>query len=402
MTTETQRPLRVLLLAPHPFYQERGTPIAVDMMLRALSARGARVDVLTFPEGEDRSYPGVALHRVRGGRGLREIPPGFSLKKLRGDARLLAETFRRVRREKPDVIHAVEESVFIALLMKWLFRVPYVYDMDSSMARQLVEKMAWLRPAGPLFRWAEAVAARSALMVIPVCEALAEIARRARAREVRLLTDVSLVRREAAPDPARRDAWRAELGARDVCFMYIGNLESYQGIDLLLESFRRALREEEKMSLVLVGGAPAAVEAYRQRVAAWQLTDRVRVAGPRPVAAMAALFEAADVLVSPRTQGENTPMKLYSYLDSGRPVLATDLPTHTQVVTRETAELTAPAPDAMAAAMVRLAREPARRERLAAAASALAQARYSPEAFSRNASAIYDALERALGHTPAG
>ena len=32
--------MKVLVLAPHPFYQERGTPIAVNLVLRALSARG--------------------------------------------------------------------------------------------------------------------------------------------------------------------------------------------------------------------------------------------------------------------------------------------------------------------------------------------------------------------------
>jgi len=32
--------MRVLVLAPHPYYQERGTPIAVDLLVRALSQHG--------------------------------------------------------------------------------------------------------------------------------------------------------------------------------------------------------------------------------------------------------------------------------------------------------------------------------------------------------------------------
>jgi hypothetical protein len=50
--------MNILLLAPHPFYQERGTPIAVDLLLRVLAERGEQVDVLTYHEGEDRAYPG--------------------------------------------------------------------------------------------------------------------------------------------------------------------------------------------------------------------------------------------------------------------------------------------------------------------------------------------------------
>ena len=53
----------------------------------------------------------------------------------------------------------------------------------------------------------------------------------------------------------------------------------------------------------------------------------------------------ADVLVSPRTKGANTPMKVYSYLDSGVAVLATRLPTHTQVMNDETALLAEPTPE---------------------------------------------------------
>ena len=44
--------MKILLLAPQPFYEERGTPIAVDLLLKALSDRGESVDVLTYPIGE--------------------------------------------------------------------------------------------------------------------------------------------------------------------------------------------------------------------------------------------------------------------------------------------------------------------------------------------------------------
>ncbi len=58
--------------------------------------------------------------------------------------------------------------------------------------------------------------------------------------------------------------------------------------------------------------------------------------------------------MSPSDLGANTPMKVYSYLDSGRPVLATRLPTHTQVMTDDIAELADPNPQTSADAMSRL------------------------------------------------
>jgi len=53
--------MRILLLAPHPFYQERGTPIAVNQILRVLATRGDAVDVLTFHEGQDLHYKNVSV-----------------------------------------------------------------------------------------------------------------------------------------------------------------------------------------------------------------------------------------------------------------------------------------------------------------------------------------------------
>ena len=103
-------------------------------------------------------------------------------------------------------------------------------------------------------------------------------------------------------------------------FVAQSNLETYQGIDLLLEAFRRVLPEVPDARLAIIGGSDADVSAYRERCAALGLGDSVWLAGPRPVERLAAYLRRATVLVSPRIHGDNTPMKVYSYLDSGRPL----------------------------------------------------------------------------------
>ena len=56
-------------------------------------------------------------------------------------------------------------------------------------------------------------------------------------------------------------------------------------------------------------------------------------------------LKASDVLVSPRMLGTNIPLKIYSYLKSGIPVVATDLYTHTQSISSEVAILVNPRPE---------------------------------------------------------
>ena len=56
------------------------------------------------------------------------------------------------------------------------------------------------------------------------------------------------------------------------------------------------------------------------------------------------------LISSPRlaSAGTNTPLKIYSYLRAGKPIVATDLLTHTQVLDREVAILVRPEPGAFA------------------------------------------------------
>ena len=62
--------------------------------------------------------------------------------------------------------------------------------------------------------------------------------------------------------------------------------------------------------------------------------------GERPAREIPAFLVAADALVSPRSRGTNTPLKIYQYLRSGKPIVATRLLTHTQVLDDSTAILT--------------------------------------------------------------
>lgn len=185
--------MRILFLAPEPFYQERGTPIAINLLLKALSERGDQVDVVTYHEGQDVLLRGVTLHRTTALPFLHNIRPGFSWKKIVCDALMLVKSGRLLRRRHYDVIFAVEESVFIALLWKWIFKVPYVYDMDSCLVQQMTDQYSFLRPFVSLLNLFERVAVRNAIGVAPVCAALAAVILTYRPKKIVILEDVSVL-----------------------------------------------------------------------------------------------------------------------------------------------------------------------------------------------------------------
>jgi glycosyltransferase involved in cell wall biosynthesis len=104
-------------------------------------------------------------------------------------------------------------------------------------------------------------------------------------------------------------------------------------------------------------------------------------AGERPAGEIPAYLLASDVLVSPRSRGTNTPLKIYQYLRSGKPIVATRLLTHTQVLSDETAILTGASPAEFSAGILQAIENPARSAAIGRQARALADTKYSYEAY---------------------
>jgi len=391
-----RRRLRILLLAPHPFFQQRGTPIAERALLEVLSAQGHSVDVLTFPEGEAVDIPGCTIYRTPLLPGVRNVRPGFSLKKLLYDALLFVRAAALARKGRYDVIHAVEESAFIGLVLGSLFRIPYVYDMDSSLPEQMIERYPMLGRLRRALGAMEGLAVRRATAILTVCKSVEEIAwGHAPERLIVRVEDTSILGMGGDEGVVERIADRIGSAGGPIA-MYVGNLEKYQGIDLLLEAFQRVSAEEPAANLVIIGGDEARIRHYNGLARRLGVGARVHFLGPRPLSQLGAYLRQADVLVSPRITGNNTPMKIYSYLDSGRPLVATRLPTHTQVLDDEIACLVDPTPADLAAGMLRLFRDAELRTELARRAQERFQREFSPQVFRERIVRFYDQLERLL------
>jgi glycosyltransferase involved in cell wall biosynthesis len=294
------------------------------------------------------------------------------------DLWLAATMIRLLFTRRYDVVHAVEEAVFLAAAFNLLSRRRLVYDMDSWMSQQLTDKWRALQPLRLLLVGIERMAVRRATVVLPVCEDLAQVVRGwVDPQRVVLLPDVPM----GDADPGGvQESLRAIAGPEALIALYVGNLEGYQGIDLMLDGLAQ-LPRDTPLETIVIGGSAADIETYRTRAAQLGLGDRVHFLGPRPVAQLNAYLAQADLLLSPRTLGQNTPMKVYSYMQSGKAMLATAIRSHTQVLDGECAELVAAEPAAWAAGLARLAANAQHRHRLGTAARAKAESEYSLPAF---------------------
>ncbi|HEX8755942.1 MAG TPA: glycosyltransferase [Steroidobacteraceae bacterium] len=382
--------MRILLVAPQPFYQERGTPIAVRMLVEVLCAQGHAVDLLTYHEGADLDIDGLRILRTPALPGLRHIPIGISWKKLVCDLLISGRLLGLALSRRYDVIHAVEEAVFPAILLRSSAHARVVYDMDSMLGESLVSKWRLLRPAARALRAMERAVIRRADAVFAVCSDLARhVSADAPGVPVFLIEDVALPSQQfcGAAEPLRE-----LLDIRGPLALYVGNLQRYQGVEQIVRAMAQ-LPQALDLTLVLIGGASEDVARMRSLVRKLHLEEHVYLLGPRPLAQLSGFLVQADILVSPRLRGSNTPMKVYSYMNSGTAILATRILSHTQVLDDDCAYLVEPDPQALARGLMTLAADEALRARLSVAAGRLARDRYSVEAFREKVSAAYRKLE---------
>lgn len=383
--------MRILVLAPQPFYTLRGTPIAVRMMLNSLSANGHEVDVITFAEGEQLEIPNVRFHRVPDWRILRGVRPGFSLKKIIADTLMAFMAIGMLARRSYDVVHAVEEMAYFARLIKPVSRVPFVFDLDSSIPQQIAEKYRLPRPVNAFLEFVERSTLRNAAAAVTCCPALEDMARGiAPDVPIMTLTDVSVLDGQVIE---QKDVDTSDAKFDEPVAMYIGNFEHYQGIDLLLDGFAKA-QANQPMRLVIIGGNDEDIAHYRTKAAAMGIGEVTHFLGPRPLTALRAYLQTADIVVSPRLKGINTPMKVYSYLDSGKPMLATALETHTQVIGDDIAMLVKPTADDVARGLSTLVEDPNAAAEMAARAKKRVAAEFSTTSFHNKVSHFYDNIVR--------
>ena len=395
--------MRLLFLAPQPFFQERGTPIAVRLALEVLVQRSPRIDIdlLVYHEGVQIDLPGVTINRITVPCLLRPflsgVRPGITLKKLICDLFFFSHAVWLILKSKRSgdggyhLIHAVEESVFIALLARYLWGIPYLYDMDSSLSLQLTDTWRVLRIFRPFFSALERIAVRKSAAVVPVCDALAAVADDAGSPHTCILRDVSLLDHPSYRSDCR-EALRTGAGIQSDAkvILYVGNLERYQGIDLALASFAKVADTHLNAHLIIIGGASEHIASYRQVVRNYSSSARIHFLGARPVAQLHRLIAEADVVISPRIVGNNTPMKIYSYLHSGKPLVATAIPSHTQVLNAEVARLCEPNVDDFAQGLVWAITHCDEARKMGERARKLAEERYTFSVFKKNLLELYD------------
>jgi glycosyltransferase involved in cell wall biosynthesis len=307
--------MRILFDATSVGFRSSGTRTRVLGLAPALARRGFDVAVLTgpgFTEDEVASIrPVVHLLEPR--------PPRGPLQRRRRQGAMLLAASLAFR---PDVV--------VSECLPWP-RTPLTVGV--------IHDLRWLIEGGPLRRWLHRVAVRQSLrhaQIVHVVSVATAVRLAGALADTEVRVDVVHNGVDATvyrPDPDPGDA--AVLARRRLApgyLLFVGHFEPRKGYELALEIGEELLRRRLSMPLVLVGRGEGLPEEHLAWLkASYPGQEPGRVLRDVTVAELPALYRNARLLLAP-SRDEGFGLAPLEALACGRPVIASDIPAHREVL----------------------------------------------------------------------
>jgi len=316
--------MRVLMVAPTPFFGDRGCHVRILEQIRALGRHGVRVRLATYHVGRD--VPDVQTVRTPRLPWVRRLPVGFSVHKPGLDLLLLFTAARAARRFRPDLIHGhLHEGAVLATVLGRLFRRPAVADLQGSLTGELIDHRTI--PSRGLLPALARVVERASLRA--PARLLASSAPFAQELAQRWGGDGRVV---ALPDGVDPEVFRPDLpvhglrrtlgleGRRIVVFL--GVLTPYQGVDDLLAAWSQVTAAVPNAHLLLMGYPNE--RRYREVVKQAGLEKSITMTGRIDYREAPRYLALGDVAISPKRSGTEGNGKLLNYMACGLATIAYD------------------------------------------------------------------------------
>jgi len=366
--------MRILHILDHSIPLHSGYTFRTLAILQQQRALGWETFHLTGPKqgpvaAEEEQVDGWHFYRTPPPGGLLDGIPGLAEIELMGEiAHRIEEIAKRIR---PHILHAHSPvlNAIPALRVGRRLGIPLVYEMRASWEDAAVDhgtaRVGGLRYR--LSRGLETWALKRASAVTTICEGLRSeiVARGIPAEKVTVIpnaVDIEVFTLGGAPDPELRRA----LGLNEACVLgFVGSFYAYEGLALLMRALPVIAAQVPRVRVLLVGGGSQEAELKRL-VSELGIADRVVFAGRVPHGEVQRYYDLIDLLVYPRLSMRLTelvtPLKPLEAMAQGRLLVASDVGGHRELIRDgETGVLfKAGDPDALAAAVVGLLREPQR------------------------------------------
>ncbi len=391
--------MRILAIAPTPFFADRGCHMRILGESQALQRRGHQLLLLTYHLGRD--IPNLPTTRIPPVSWYKKLEAGPALGKFYLDILLWWEVVKAIRRFKPDVIHAhLHEGAFLGLLAKPFAGragrgLPLVFDVQGSLTKEL-DSYGWLDRVPfvrPFFRLVERIISRASDQLVGSNISVSQFLREEMGLPPeRVTTVIDGVHMGFFDGTGRQDLAR-ELGldpSRPVV-TYTGALLSSKGVDNFFRAIPHVLAQVPE-AFFLVVGYP--VEESRALVESLGVAEHCLFVGRVDYFELPDYLKLAQVAVDPKVDAAGEASgKIINYMGAGLPVACFDNSNNRRFLGEAGAFAPEPTPRGLARAILELLQDPDTRRRKGELARRRVEEEFSWEAGGRVYQEIF---ERAL------
>ncbi|MFH0876014.1 MAG: glycosyltransferase family 4 protein [archaeon] len=352
--------MKILMIAPHVFFSQRGTPYSAYLKLKALSESGIEFDLATYPFGENVEIKGVAIYRSSRPFFIKNIKQGPSLKKLLLDFFLAIKIISLLRKKRYDFLYTHEEMGFFGVLLKKFIKIRLVHEMHSSLPVEIEErKFSSSKLIVNIFRNLEKMIINNSDIIVVHCKNLVDIVGNINQKvNLVLVENYSNVKIKKV-GKKKQNALRKELGIKkgEPVILYTGSFANVNNLPMLLESAKIVEKTIPNVKFVLVGGETGNIEMLKDLSGKLNIAENVRIVEKVSPEELNSYFSIATILVSPRYSGINIPFKIFSYLESGVPIVVPESILYNSFLDSGCAMITKPDKEDFANGVVRLIKD---------------------------------------------
>jgi glycosyltransferase involved in cell wall biosynthesis len=391
---------RILMIAPTPFFADRGCHVRILGEAKALIASGNQLVLCTYPLGRD--IEGVPTARTVSVPWYKKLAAGPSFHKFYIDLLLLWKSLLVCRRFHPEVIHAhLHEGIVIGAIVSKLCGVPLVADLQGSLTRELrdhrfiPERQWFLRLMYGIEKIINHLPSQLICSSTHTARMCVNTFGIATDRVIPIMDGVDL--EIFAPEEAD-PALRASLGIRadEKVIVFVGVLTEYQGIDLLIEAIPAVVKVIPEAKFLIIGFPNE--ECYRQKARTLGVADRICFTGKIPYGDTPKYLALAYGAVSPKISTTEANLKLLTYMAMGLPTVVFESPVNREILGDLGVYAKMADAKALAEALLALLQDPTYVRQLGDQSRQKAVQDYAWLTAGKRLMTIYDSLLRATQH----
>lgn len=323
------------MIAPTPFFSDRGCHVRILGELQALKKLGHEVLLCTYHIGKD--IDGVGIERIFNIPWYKKVNAGPSYHKYYLDLLLMWKVFSAALKFKPDIFHAhLHEGAFIGLWQHKLFRAPLVFDLQGSLTDEIVDhkftspNKLQFRLLRHLEHWINNKADAVITSSTKTAESVHKIFKVPESNIWPVIDGVDAAMFKPAIKKNEELLRQYTIPRNKIILLYLGLLDVYQGTDLLLEAVV-ALRNRRSDFHALIAGYPNE-DFYRQKAQELDIADCVTFTGRIDYPLASKVIGLGDIAVSPKISLTEGNQKICNYMACALPVVAFDSPVNREIL----------------------------------------------------------------------